>query len=239
MALLSVNVDHIATIREARGIDEPDPVIAAGIAELSGADGIICHLRKDQRHIKERDLRLLKETVKTRLNLELSTEKELLDIALAIKPDMVTLVPERREELTTEAGLDVISNKKKYTRITNRFKEAGISVSFFIDPDPDQIKESINAGADIVEIHTGHYSEAKTEAEILREFEKIAKAAKLAAELTLNVHAGHGLNYVNIKRFSSLPEIEEYSIGHSIIARAVMVGFGQAVREMVKLVAPL
>jgi pyridoxine 5-phosphate synthase len=239
MALLSVNVDHIATIREARGIDEPDPVIAAGIAELSGADGIICHLRKDQRHIKERDLRLLKETVKTRLNLELSTEKELLDIALNIKPDMVTLVPERREELTTEVGLDVISNREKYAKVTNKFKEAGISVSFFIDPDPDQIKESIKAGADIVEIHTGHYSEAKTEEEVLREFEKIAKAAKLAAELTLNVHAGHGLNYVNIKRFSSLPEIEEYSIGHSIIARAVMVGIGQAVREMVKLVAPL
>jgi pyridoxine 5-phosphate synthase len=238
MALLSVNVDHIATIREARGIDEPDPVIAAGIAELAGADGIICHLRKDQRHIKERDLRLLKEIVKTRLNLELSTEEELLDTALTIKPDMVTLVPERREELTTEVGLDVISNTEEYTRVTHTFKEAGISVSFFIDPDPDQIRESINAGADIVEIHTGHYSEAKTEVEILREFERIAEAARLAAELTLKVHAGHGLNYVNIKRFSSLPEIEEFSIGHSIIARAVMVGFDQAVREMVKLVAP-
>ncbi len=237
MALLSVNVDHIATIREARGIDEPDPVLVAGIAELAGADGIICHLRKDQRHIKDRDLRLLKETVKTKLNLEMSTVKELVDTALTIKPDMVTLVPEKREELTTEGGLDVIHNKEEYKRVTSKLKEAGISVSFFTDPDPDQIKESLNAGADIIEINTGHYCEARSESEILRHFEKINEAAKLTSKLRLKVHAGHGLNYVNIKRFSSIPEIEEYSIGHSIIARAVIVGIDQAIREMVKLVS--
>ena len=237
MALLSVNVDHIATIREARGIDEPDPVLAAGIAELAGAEGIICHLRKDQRHIKDRDLRLLKEMVKTKLNLEMSPVKELVDTALTIKPDLVTLVPEKREELTTETGLDVIRNKEEYKRVTNTIKEAGISVSFFINPDPDQTKESLTAGADIIEINTGKYSEAKSESEILRQFEKIDEAAKFANELKLKVHAGHGLNYVNIKRFSSIPEIKEYSIGHSIIARAVIVGLDQAIREMVKLVS--
>ena len=237
MALLSVNVDHIATIREARGINEPDPVLAAGIAELAGAEGIICHLREDQRHIKERDLELLKKTVKTKLNLEMAPVKDLIDTALTIKPDLVTLVPERKKEVTTESGLNVIGNKKEYKRVTGTLKEAGISVSFFIDPNPDQIQESLDAGADIIEIHTGFYSEAVSESEILREFEKINKAAKLGVELKLKVHAGHGLNYVNIKRFSSIPEIKEYSIGHSIIARAVMVGLDQAIREMITLVS--
>jgi pyridoxine 5-phosphate synthase len=237
MALLSINVDHIATIREARGIDEPDPVLAAGIAELAGAEGIICHLRKDQRHIKDRDLELLKKTVKTKLNLEMAPVKELVDIALTIKPDVVTLVPERREELTTEGGLDVIRYRNEYERVTRTLKKAGITVSFFIDPDPDQIKESLDAGADIIEINTGHYSEARSESEMLRNFEKIKEATKLASKLKLKVHAGHGLNYVNIKRFTSIPEIEEYSIGHSIIGRAVMVGMDQAVREMVRLVS--
>ncbi len=238
MALLSVNVDHVATIREARGIDEPDPILAAGIAELAGAEGIICHLREDRRHIQDRDLSLLRKTVKTTLNLEMAAVKELVDIALTVKPDMVTLVPEKREELTTEGGLAVIRNKEEYERMTATLKEAGISVSFFIDPNPDQIQESFNAGADIIEIHTGLYSEAKSEPEILKEFEKISQAAKIAKKLKLRVHAGHGLNYVNVKRFSSIPEIEEYSIGHSIIARAVMVGMDQATREMVKLVSP-
>jgi pyridoxine 5-phosphate synthase len=237
MALLSVNVDHIATIREARGIDEPDPVLAAGIAELAGAEGIICHLRMDRRHIKDRDLNLLKEVVKTKLNLEMAPE--LVDIALEVKPDVVTLVPERREELTTEGGLDVAGNKGEYKGVTNRLKEAGISVSFFIDPDPDQIRESLNEGADIIEINTREYSEARTESDIQGNFEKIKEAAKLASRLKLKVHAGHGLNYVNIKRFSSIPEIEEYSIGHSIIARTVMVGLDQAVREMAQLVSQL
>jgi pyridoxine 5-phosphate synthase len=237
MARLSVNVDHIATIREARGINEPDPVLAAGIAELAGAESIICHLREDRRHIKDRDLELLKKTVKTKLNLEMAPVKDLIDTALTIKPDLVTLVPERRKEVTTESGLNVVDNKKEYKRVTGILKEAGISVSFFIDPNPDQIQESLDAGADIIEIHTGHYSEAVSESEILREFEKIQKAAKLGAELKLKVHAGHGLNYVNIKRFSSIPEIKEYSIGHSIVARAVIVGLDQAIREMIALVS--
>ena len=237
MAILSVNVDHIATIREARGIDEPDPVLAAGIAELAGAEGIICHLREDRRHINDRDLELLKKTVKTKLNLEMAPVKDLINTALTIKPDLVTLVPERRKEVTTERGLNVVDNKKEYKRVTGTLKEAGISVSFFIDPNPDQIQESLDAGADIIEIHTGRYSEAVSESEILREFEKINQAAKLGAELKLKVHAGHGLNYVNIKRFLSIPEIREYSIGHSIIARAVMVGLDQAIREMITLVS--
>ena len=237
MAHLAVNVDHIATIREARGTDEPDPVLAAGIAELAGAEGIICHLRMDRRHVKDRDLELLRRTVKTKLNLEMAPAKQLLDIALAIKPDVVTLVPERREELTTEGGLDVARNREEYRSITRTLKETGIAVSFFIDPDPDQIRESATAEADIIEINTREYSEARTELDILREFEKIKEAAKLASKLKLKVHAGHGLNYVNIRRFASIPEIEEYSIGHSIIARTVMVGIDQAVREMVALVS--
>ena len=237
MACLSVNVDHIATIREARGINEPDPVLAAGIAELAGADGIICHLREDRRHIKDRDLRLLKETVKTSLNLEMAPVKELVDIALSTKPDMVTLVPEKRKEVTTERGLDVVRYKEQYKEITKTIKNAGISVSFFIDPDPNQIKASFNAGADIIEIHTGSYSEALSETEIFRELENIRKAAQLGTELALKVHAGHGLNYLNIKRFSAISDIEEYSIGHSIIARAVLVGMDRAVREMIHLVS--
>ena len=237
MALLSVNVDHIATIREARGIDEPDPVLAAGIAELAGADGIICHLREDRRHIKDKDLELLRKTVKTILNLEMAPVKELVDIALRIKPDMATIVPEKRQELTTEAGLDVVRNKEDYKIITHTLKKAGIFVSFFVDPDPDQVKGASDAGADIIEIHTGPYSEAISEPDISREFEKIKEAAKLGIRLNMRVHAGHGLNYLNIKRFSSIPEIEEYSIGHSIIARAVFVGLDRAVREMIDLVS--
>jgi pyridoxine 5-phosphate synthase len=236
MARLSVNVDHVATIRQARGIDEPDPVLAAGIAELAGADGIICHLREDRRHIQDRDLRLLKETVKTRLNLEMASVEELVATALTVKPDMVTLVPEKRQEVTTESGLDVIRNREHYETTTKTLQEAGIFVSFFVDPEHSQIQASSDAGADIVEIHTGPYSDAKSESERLREFKRISEAAKIAEGLKLGVHAGHGLNYVNIKAFHAIPEIEEYSIGHSIIARAVMVGMDQAVREMIDLV---
>jgi pyridoxine 5-phosphate synthase len=236
MARLSVNVDHVATIRQARGIDEPDPVLAAGIAELAGADGIICHLREDRRHIQDRDLRLLKETVKTRLNLEMASVEDLVATALTVKPDMVTLVPEKRQEVTTESGLDVIRNRGHYETTTKTLQEAGICVSFFIDPEPTQIQASLDAGADIVEIHTGPYSDAKSESERLSEFKRISEAAKIADGLKLGVHAGHGLNYVNIKAFYAIPEIQEYSIGHSIIARAVMVGMDQAVREMIDLV---
>ena len=236
MARLAVNVDHVATIREARGIDEPDPVLAAMLAELSGADGIICHLREDRRHINDRDLDLLRQTVKTRLNMEMAAVDEILEIAVRIKPDLVTLVPERREELTTEGGLDVKANPNDYERAVMRLKGAGIRVSFFVDPVKDQVKAAYQCGADIVEIHTGHYSEARLESDGIEQFRRIAIAVESAADLGLAISAGHGLNYVNIKRFKALSQVEEYSIGHSIVAKAVLVGFEKAVREMIDLI---
>ena len=236
MARLAVNVDHVATVRQARGIDEPDPVLAAGMAELAGADGIICHLREDRRHINDRDLKLLRQIVKTKLNLEMAAVEEMVRIAREIRPDLVTLVPEKREELTTEGGLDIRSNPEKYKRVVAQLREKDILVSFFLDPEPEQIKVARQIGTDIVEIHTGHYCEARSEAEAEERFERIAKSVQFSSELDLNISAGHGLNYVNIKRFRSLPKIEEYSIGHSIVARAVLVGFDRAVRQMVALV---
>ncbi len=236
MARLAVNVDHVATIRQARGINEPDPVLAAGIAELAGAEGIICHLREDRRHINDRDLGILRQTVKTRLNLEMAAVDEMVRIARDIKPELVTLVPEKREELTTEGGLNVKSNPDLYRKVVEQLKERGIRVSFFVDPDPDQIKIADKIGGDVVEIHTGHYSEARNDSEAEERFLLIARSVETAAKLKLGISAGHGLNYVNVKRFGVLPQIEEYSIGHSIVARAVFVGFEQAVREMVDLV---
>jgi len=236
MARLSVNIDHVATVRQARGINEPDPVLAAGLAELVGAEGIICHLREDRRHINDRDLMVLHQTIKTKLNMEMAGVEEMIKIALKTKPDLVTLVPEKREELTTEGGLDVYAQQDRYKSVAERMQGAGIEVSFFVDPDLDQINASKKCGGDIVEIHTGDYSEAESEAEADKRFERIVTAVDLAADLGLSVSAGHGLNYVNIKRFKALPKIEEYSIGHSIVARAVLVGFERAVREMVELV---
>jgi len=236
MARLAVNVDHVATLRQARGIDEPDPIMAAGLAELAGADGIICHLREDRRHINDRDLRLLRETIKTKLNMEMAAVDEMVNIALKIKPDLITLVPEKREELTTEGGLDVKAQPDHYKGVVERLKAVGIEVSFFVDPDKEQVKAAHQCGADIVEIHTGHYSEAVSKEEATERFMRIAAAIESAAELELGISAGHGLNYVNIKRFQALAQIEEYSIGHSIVARAVLVGIERAVREMVELV---
>ena len=236
MARLAVNVDHVATLRQARGILEPDPVLAAGIAELAGAEGIICHLREDRRHIHDRDLRLLRDTVKTRLNLEMAAVPEMVRIAGATKPDLVTLVPERREELTTEGGLDVKAKPDHYGKVIGQLKEAGIQISLFLDPDPEQIETGHRIGADVVEIHTGHYAEAKTESEIREHFDRIARAVDQAYSLELGISAGHGLNYVNVKRFKGIAKIEEYSIGHSIVSRAVFVGFERAVREMIELV---
>lgn len=236
MARLAVNVDHVATVRQARGIDQPDPVLAAGIAELAGADGIICHLREDRRHINDRDVRVLRQTVRTKLNLEMAAVQEMVDIACDIKPDLVTLVPERREELTTEGGLDVKSNPDLYKKVVEQLKEKGIEVSFFVDPDASQIETAKKVGGDVVEIHTGHYSEARSESEAQERFMRIAKATEAAEKLKLGISAGHGLNYFNIKRFESLHQIQEYSIGHSIVTRAIFVGFDQAVREMVALV---
>lgn len=236
MARLAVNIDHVATIREARGIDYPDPVFAAGLAEMAGADCIICHLREDRRHINDRDLRLLRETVNTRLNMEMAAVDEMINIAREVKPDLVTLVPEKREELTTEGGLDVKSNPDHYQKVVDRLKERDIKVSFFIDPDPDQIETVHRIGGDIIEIHTGHYSEARSEEEAENRFKRIVQAVEASSELELGVSAGHGLNYTNIKRFHMLPQIDEYSIGHIIVAKAIFVGFEKAVREMVELV---
>lgn len=236
MAGLSVNVDHVATIREARGISEPDPVTAAVMAELAGADGIIVHLREDRRHIKDRDLWLLRETVKTRLNLEMASTEEMIKIALDVKPDMVTLVPEKREELTTEGGLDITLNREHIKDSVVLLKEGGILVSLFIDPDVDHIKTAHRVGADFVEIHTGRFCDAKGRIEEEKEVERILASVRMASKLRLGINAGHGLNYHNIKRLIGIDEIEEFSVGHSIISRAVFVGLDQAVREMVALI---
>lgn len=236
MARLAVNVDHVATIRQARGIDYPDPVFAAGLAEMAGADCIICHLREDRRHINDRDLKLLRETVKTRLNMEMAAVDEMIEIAREIRPDLVTLVPEKREELTTEGGLDVSARPGHYREVVERLKDKDIKVSFFIDPEISQIEAASNAGGDIVEIHTGHYSEARTDEEAAERFQRIVRAVTGTVDLGLGISAGHGLNYTNIKRFGSLPQISEYSIGHVIVSKAVYVGFEKAVKEMVELV---
>lgn len=239
MPRLEVNIDHVATLRQARLGPEPDPLTAAALAELAGADGIIVHLREDRRHIQDRDLRLLRETVQTRLNLEMGATDEIIAIALKTKPDFVTLVPEKRQELTTEGGLEIAKQRKRLAQIVSRFHRAHIDVSLFIDADPAQIQASRDVGADIVELHTGHYANAKVEKEAAKLFERIREGAEQAAGLGLKVSAGHGLNYVNIKRFAGMEEVEEYSIGHSIMARAIYVGLDQAVREMIGLIEQL
>ncbi len=232
MADLCINVDHIATIREARGTVEPDPVWGAVIAELAGADGIVVHLREDRRHIQERDVRLLRQTVRTRLTLEMAATDEMIAIACDIKPDIVTLVPERREELTTEGGLDVAGLKEHIRDAVSRLNAGGIPVSLFIDPEEKQVRASLDVGAQCVELHTGRYAEAESPEAQEREFENLAACARLAYELGLRVHAGHGLTYNNVARLAALPEIEEFSIGHSVIARSVFVGLEKAVRDM-------
>jgi len=236
MVKLAINVDHVATVREARGISEPDPVLAAGICELAGASGIVVHLREDRRHIQDRDVRLLRQTVKTRLNLEMGAAKEIIDIALEIVPDMVTLVPEKRKELTTEGGLNVRAGKKKLAQTIARMEKAGIPVSLFIDPDPRQIQAAREVGATFVELHTGRYCDAENEKRREREFRLIEESAEIARNEGLRVNAGHGLDYQNTARIASLETIEELSIGHAVIARAVFVGLDQAVREMLALI---
>jgi pyridoxine 5-phosphate synthase len=235
MIKLAVNVDHVATLREARGISEPDPVLAAGICELAGAEGIVVHLREDRRHIQDRDVRLLRQTVKTKLNLEMGAAREIIKFALDLKPDMATLVPEKRKELTTEGGLNVAGQKKKLKAVIGQMNDMDIPVSLFIDPDSKQIKAAKDVGATFVEIHTGRYSDATSEEESDQEFELIAAAAEEAYEAGLRVNAGHGLNYVNTTRIAALETIEELSIGHAIMARAIFVGLDQAVREMLGL----
>ena len=237
MPRLSVNIDHIATIRQARRGDEPDPVAAAELAELAGAEGIIVHLREDRRHIQDRDLRIVRQTVRTRLNLEMAATGEMQRIALEVRPDIVTLVPEKREELTTEGGLDVFSRVEVLKPFVGTLQDAGIPVSLFIDPDDRQVSAAKKTGAAWVELHTGTYANAKQERHREEELGKIVEAAKLAASLGLRVGAGHGLNYVNVQWIARIPEVEELNIGHSIISRAALTGIDAAVRDMIALVA--
>lgn len=236
MAKLGLNVDHIATVRQARGGVEPDPVTAAALGELAGAEGITIHLREDRRHIQDRDLEILRRTVKTKLNLEMAATQEMVRIALRIKPEQVTLVPEKRQELTTEGGLDVIINAKQISDTVKRLKDGGIVVSLFVDPNQEQVKAANKSGTDYIEIHTGAYAEALTWAEQKRELDTIDAAIKLARKVGMGVNAGHGLNYANIKALAALGGIEEYNIGHSIIARSMLVGLDRAVRDMVNLI---
>ncbi len=229
---LGVNVDHIATLREARRTNEPDPVVAAALAELAGADQITVHLRGDRRHIKERDLDILRRTVRTRLNVEMAATEEMVKMAAAIKPACVTLVPERREEVTTEGGLDVILNQSHLRKIVGNLRESGLQVSVFVDPDFDQIKAVTKIDAGVIEINTGKYADAKTEELRSLELSKVVNAARAGRKLSLRVVAGHGLTYENVHPIAALAEIEELNIGHSIMARAVLVGMERAVREM-------
>ncbi len=239
MAGLAVNVDHVATLREARKIHYPEPVAAAVLAELAGADGIVVHLREDRRHIQDRDVRILRKIVQTKLILEMASTSEMVGIALDIKPDIVTLVPEKREELTTEGGLDLIVHKNSIAEAVGSLQNSGIPVSIFIDPDPEQIKLAHQIDASMVEIHTGTFCDATTSIKREKAFSIIVDAVKLAHKLKLKVNAGHGICYKTIKAFKGLKEIDEFSIGHSIVSRAVLVGMERAVKEMLALIKDL
>jgi len=236
MTRLAVNVDHVATIREARKGREPDPIAAAVLVDMAGADGIVIHLREDRRHIKDRDLQIMREVVRTHLNLEMAATDEMVKKAIKVLPDMVTLVPERRQELTTEGGLDVQSHFDYLEPHVSSLRANGIVVSLFIDPDIYQIKAASRIGADYVELHTGNYANAEDLNTVMDELEKIKSGAIAAAKLGLGVAAGHGLNYQNVVNVARIPQIEELNIGHSVIARAVLVGMEQAVRDMLRLI---
>jgi pyridoxine 5-phosphate synthase len=235
---LGVNIDHIATVRQARRTVEPDPVAAAVLAELAGADGITAHLREDRRHMQDRDVRLLRQTVRTHLNLEMAATDEMVAIALDILPDYVTLVPERREEVTTEGGLDVAGQIDHLSTVVDTLQGAGIPVSLFIDATADQIAASAQSGAQFIELHTGPYAEAKGEDEIHRQLDILTEGTAKALALGLRVNAGHGLTYWNTAPVARIPGMEELNIGHSIISRAVLVGLERAVREMKALITP-
>jgi pyridoxine 5-phosphate synthase len=237
MAELGVNIDHVATVRQARRTTEPDPVWAATLAQLGGADGITLHLREDRRHIQDRDLRVLRETVTVKLNLELAVAPEIVAIACDSKPDQATLVPEKREEVTTEGGLDLASNERRVAEAIARLRAAGIGISLFLDPDLRQIELAHKLGADAVELHTGEYALATGEAAQAAELDKLAAAGRHVRSLGMALHAGHGLTYRNVRPVAAIPGLLELNIGHSIVARALMVGFEQAVREMKRLVS--
>ncbi len=236
MITLNVNIDHIATIRNARGGVEPDPIYAAFIAEQAGATGIVTHLREDRRHIKDRDLYLLKETVQSKLDLEMAANDEIIQIALKVVPNLVTIVPEKRQELTTEGGLDVRNNHEKIKKLCSMMHDKGIEVSLFIDPDEIQIEESILVGADMVELHTGTYANAKSEKEIEEQFNLLSESALFAHNGGLKIAAGHGLNYFNTDRICKISQIKELSIGHSIISRAAFSGLEKAVKDMLEII---
>lgn len=236
MARVAINVDHVATVRQARLASEPDPVIAAALAELAGAQGIVVHLREDRRHIQDRDVEILRRTVKTKLNLEMAATEEMVKIALRIRPEVVTLVPEKRQELTTEGGLDVALHEQSLKDVIKKLHDGNMAVSLFINADSSLIKIAHRLEADYVELHTGTFAEAKTFASRQEEFERVLMAAKLANKLGLGVHAGHGVDYRNVLWLRKISEIEEFSIGHAIIARAVLTGLERAVQEMIALV---
>lgn len=229
---LGVNIDHIATLRQARGTWYPDPVQAAGIAERAGADGITVHLREDRRHISDRDVRVLRETIGTHLNLEMAVTEEMVTIGCQLKPEAACLVPEKREELTTEGGLDVVANIERVEAAVKQLTQADVRVSLFIDPDEEQVKAAAAVGAPVIELHTGAYADAETKAEQARELERIRHAAAFAAAQGLEVHAGHGLHYHNVKPIAAIPQLAELNIGHAIVARAVLEGLDKAVRDM-------
>ena len=236
MAKLSINVDHVATLRQARMASEPDPVAAAVATEMAGADGITIHLRGDRRHIQDRDLKLLRQVVKTALNLEMAATNEMTEIALQVKPDMVTLVPEKEGELTTEGGLDVESNYEQLNQAIGKLQLNGMLVSLFVNPDEESIKTSAKLRADYVEINTDSYASAKSVADQITQLERLERMATLAHRLNVGINMGHGLDYRNIVNLVQIPHIHEFSIGHAIVARAVLVGFERAVREMLDLV---
>jgi pyridoxine 5-phosphate synthase len=236
---LGVNIDHIATLRQARRTVEPDPVAAAVLAELAGADGITVHLREDRRHIQDRDVRLLRQTVRTHLNLEMAATDEMVAIALDLKPDYVTLVPERREEVTTEGGLDVASQAERLQAVVDTLQGAGIPVSLFIDANARQIEASAQTQAQFIELHTGPYAEASSEEDCDRELAILAQGAAQALDLGLRVNAGHGLTYWNTYPVACIPGMEELNIGHSIISRAALVGLERAVGDMKQIIQGL
>lgn len=232
MLNLGVNIDHVATLREARHGIEPEPAYAALIAQAAGAEAIVVHLREDRRHIKERDLYILKKIVKVKLNLEMSIAEEIVAIACKVKPDQATLVPEKRQELTTEGGLDAVSNFKKIKQATGKLGKSGIAVSLFIDPDKKQIDAAIKSGIRMIELHTGRYADAGNKKEQDKYFKELETAVKYARDKGLHIYAGHGLNYYNVSRVAKIKGIEELNIGYSIVCRAVLVGLERAVREM-------
>jgi len=236
MVKLSINVDHVATLRQARKAEEPDPVSAAIAAEMAGADGITIHLRGDRRHIQDRDLRILREVVKTALNLEMAATEEMLDMALQIKPDMATLVPEKEGEITTEGGLDVEKHFDQLNQVIGKLQLNGMVVSLFVNPDEESIKASAKLRTDYVEINTDSYASAKNVTDQIVQLERLEKMATLAHRLNLGINMGHGLDYRNITNLVQIPHIHEFSIGHAIVARAVLVGFEKAVKEMLELV---